>query len=99
MSNKKPLVILLGSINVIIALIGILLSIYPNLLDKLNFTELPLPFFSCDLIKIPLYIFLLISSYNFLKFKKWSYWAIIIYQIFFLLISTIWGIKNRQLFF
>ncbi|WP_097027133.1 hypothetical protein [Clostridium peptidivorans] len=99
MNEKRPFIIIfIGGINVLIALISILLSIFPDLLESLSFSAIPLPVFSHDIMNIVLFIILLIASYGFLKLKKWGYWTMITYSTFFLLVYIIWCLQNKHLF-
>ncbi|MCY6354803.1 hypothetical protein [Clostridium sp. ZS2-4] len=102
MSEKRPLIItFIGDINVLIALLSTLLSIaslFPGFLELLGFSTIPLPIFSYDIMQLLLSIILLIASYGFLKLKRWGYWTMITYSIFFLLVYIIWCLQNKQLF-
>ncbi|BDR68569.1 hypothetical protein K144316041_p10720 (plasmid) [Clostridium tetani] len=99
MNKKRPFIIIfIGDTNILIALISIVLSTFPGLLEHLGFSTIPLPIFSYNIMNILLSIILLIVSYSFLKLKKWGYWAMITYSTFFLLMYIIWCLQNKHLF-
>lgn len=97
MSEKRPLIILLGGISLLFSSFAIVLSISPVLVERLDFDVLPIPFFSYDIIQTLLYIILLIASYGFLKLKKWGYWIMVAYDIFYLLAYAVWCLPKKHI--
>jgi uncharacterized membrane protein (DUF2068 family) len=98
MNKNRPFIItFIGDINVLIALVSIAL-LFPSFLEHLGFSIIPLPIFLYGIMHLLLPIILLIASYGFLKLKRWGYWLMIIYDIFFLIVYIIWYLQNKQLF-
>lgn len=95
MSEKRPFIVtFIGDINVLFASLSIA-SLFPGFIESFGFSTIPSPFFSNTIIPILLSIILLIVAYGFLKLKRWGYWLMITYNIFFLAVY-IWSIKNKQ---
>ncbi len=106
MNKNRPFIItLIGDISFLGALLSIVIALFPNFLKFSNSTQqsgiylIPIPFFSQGITQILLPIILLIASYGFLKLKTWGYLLMIMYTIFFLIVSIIWSLQNKQLFF
>lgn len=99
MRVKSPiLVTFIGDLNFLNVFL-LIISFFP----KPKFTEQfgiyfsPTPNFSEGIIRILMVISLLIISYGFLKLKRWSYWLMIAYNLFFLVVSIIFLLtKNMQ---
>lgn len=100
MSEKRPLIVtFIGDINVLFVSLSIILSIaslFPGFLENRGFSTISSSsFFSNAIVQLLLSIILLIAAYGFLKLKKWGYWLMITYDIFFLAVY-IWSIKSKQ---
>lgn len=94
MSEKRPLIVtFIGYIYILGALLSIL-SLFPKFLERFGVYVIQLPILS-ESIMIPI-IFLI--SYGYLRLKRWGYWLMIIYNIFFLVVCIIAYQQNRQLF-
>ncbi|AOR25117.1 hypothetical protein [Clostridium taeniosporum] len=99
MITKRPLLVtFIGDLNLFNAFL-LIISLFPTpkFLEQ-YITVIPI----CDLkdfiIRILMIISLLIISYGFFKLKKWGYWLMIGYNLFFLVISIIGLLtKNNQL--
>ena len=105
MNKNRPFIItLIGDISFFGALLSIVISLFPDFFKFSNssqqsgFHVIPLPFFSHGITQILLPIILLIAAYGFLRLKRWGYWLMIIYTMFFLIVSIIWCQQDRQLF-
>lgn len=99
MNEKRPLIItFIGDISILIALLSILTFILPNYFEKLGFHINPLPVFSDGIMNILMPIVLLIASYGYLKLKRWGYWLLVIYNVFFLLVNITYWSQNKQMF-
>ena len=99
MNEKRPLIItFIGDISILIALLSILTFIFPNYFEKLGFHINPLPVFSDGIMNILMPIVLLIASYGYLKLKRWGYWLLVIYNVFFLLVNITYWSQNKQMF-
>jgi hypothetical protein len=97
MRVKRPvLVTFIGDLNIF----NIFLLI-ASFLPKPKFTEQfgiyfsPTPTFLDGIIRILMVISLLIISYGFLKLKRWGYWLMIAYNLFFLIVSMAFLLKQN----
>ena len=97
MRLKRPaLVIFIVDLNLLNAFLMII-SFFP----KPKFTEQfgiyfsNTPIFSEGVIRILMVISLLIISYGLLKLKRWGYWLMIVYNLFFLVVSMISLLKQN----
>ncbi|MBU3144693.1 hypothetical protein [Clostridium sp. CF012] len=100
MNKNRPFIItFIGDISFLGALLSILIVLLPNFSERFGFYVIPLPIFSEGITQILLPIILLIASYGFLRLKRWGYCLMIIYTMFILIVSIIWCLQNKQLFF
>ena len=91
MKVKKPvLVTVIGDLN-ILSVFFIIVSFFPTpkFIEQLGFSFLPIHGTSDSIIRMLEAIILLIITYEFLRLKKWSYWLMIAYYLFFLVVSII----------
>lgn len=101
--NEKPYVVkFLGTLNLLIAILALFLSIsslLPEFLQTFrSYTIIQIPFYSNRILSIFIYMFLLITSYGFLKFKRWGYWLTILYYSFFLIAYIIGYLQAKYTF-
>lgn len=99
MGTKRPvLVSFIGDLNFLNVFL-LIASFFPKpkFAEQYGFYFSPTPNFLEGIIKILMVISLLIISYGFLKLKRWGYWLMIAYNLFFLVLSMIFLLKqNRQ---
>lgn len=99
MNKKRPLLItFIGDISFLLSLLSIIVGLFPHFLTQIGFYIIPLPAFPGSIIMILLPIILLIASVGFLRLKRWGYWLMVIYNIFFLALNIILWQQNIQLF-
>ncbi|MGH4121415.1 MAG: hypothetical protein ACREV6_00455 [Clostridium sp.] len=99
MNKNRPFIItLIGDISFLGALLSIVISLFPSFSERFGISIIPLPLFSAGIMQVLLPIILLIASYGFLRLKRWGYWLMIIYSIFYLVVYIIWCQQNKQLF-
>jgi peptidoglycan/LPS O-acetylase OafA/YrhL len=94
MNEKRPLIItFIGYTYVLGALVSIL-SLFPKFLERFGVyvVQLPIP---SESIMIPI---ILLISYGYLRLKRWGYWLMVIYNIFFLVVCIIIYQQSEQLF-
>lgn len=99
--KENPLVVVFfGTLNLLIALFAIIVTITSVFLSlkTLNISTLPVPLFSNTITGIILYLFLLIVSYGFLKLEKWGYWLTVAYYILFIIAYIIGFLQNKYTF-
>lgn len=61
----------------------------PKFIEQLGFSFIPINSISEGIFRISEVISLLIISYGFFRLKKWGYWLMITYNLFFLAVSII----------
>jgi hypothetical protein len=99
MNKNRPFIItLIGYISFLGALLSIVISLFPSFSERFGISIIPLPLFSAGIMQVLLPLILLIASYGFLKLKRWGYWLMIIYSMFYLVVYIIWCQQNNQLF-
>lgn len=70
----------------------------PKFIEQFGFSFIPINSISEGIYRILEVISLLIISYGFFKLKKWGYWLMITYNLFFLAVSIISILShNKQL--
>lgn len=91
MKEKRP--ILVSYIVDLNFLNGILLilSLFPKLTKQFGIIT-PTPTFFNVTIKVFVILILLIISYGLLRLKRWGYWLMITYNMFFLVVSIIFSL-------
>ena len=92
MKEKRPILVTyivdLNFLNVIL----LILSLFPKL-TKLFGIITPTPTFFNVTIKVFVILILLIISYGLFRLKRWGYWLMITYNIFFLVVPIIFLLK------
>lgn len=68
----------------------------PKFAEQFGIYFNPTPTFSESIIRILMVISLLIISYGFLKLKRWGYWLMITYNLFFLIVSMFFLLKQNM---
>lgn len=100
MRVKNPiLVTVIGDWNILSAFF-IIASCFPTpkFIGQFGFSFIPIYSISEGIIRILEVISLLIITYGFLRLKKWGYWLMITYNLFFLVISIVSILShNKQL--
>lgn len=88
MKNKRPvLVSFIADLNILNCLL-LLLTFFPDLAKRLGIIVPTLDIFS--IVKNILMIILLsVTTYGLLKLRKWGYWLMVAYNMFFLIISIL----------
>lgn len=98
MSENRPFIItFIGDLNFLGALLSIMVFLFPSFFEEFGLYNIPVSNFSEYIMKILPAIILLISSYGYLKLKKWGYWLMVMYNMFFLILNIISIIQNKQL--
>ena len=99
MNKKRPYIVtFIGDIFLLSAILSLIIVIFPDFIAKLGFHMMPIPIFSVRIMSILLPTIALIASYGYLRLKKWGYWLIVIYCVFFLVVNIIWCLISRQLY-
>lgn len=97
---KKPtLVRVIGDLNILYTFF-IIASFFPTpkFIEQSGFSFIPIHSISEGIIRILEVISLLIITYGFLRLKKWGYWLLIIYNLFFLVMSIISILSHNKQF-
>lgn len=91
MRSKNPvLVTFIGDLNVFFALSKIAsFAPTPKFLQQLGVSFIPIHGTSEGIISIIEVLSLLIITYGFLRLKKWGYWLVIAYNLYFLVVSIV----------
>lgn len=100
MKVKKPLLVtVIGDLN-ILSVFFIIVSFFPTpkFIEQLGFSFLPIHGTSDGIIRMLEVISLLIITYGFLMLKKWGYYLMITYYLFFLVVSIISVLSHNEQF-
>ena len=99
MNEKRPYIVtFIGDIFLLSAILSLIIVIFPDFIAKLGFHMMPIPIFSVRIMSILLPTIALIASCGYLRLKKWGYWLIVIYCVFFLVVNIIWCLISKQLY-
>jgi uncharacterized membrane protein (DUF2068 family) len=92
MKEKRPILISyivdLNLLNVFL----VILSLFPKFTNRFGIIT-PTPTFLSVTIKVLVILVLLIISYGLMRLKRWGYWLMITYNMFFLVVSVIFLLK------
>lgn len=91
MKSQNPmLVTIIGELNILSAFF-IIASFFPapKFIAQFGFSFIPIHNFSEGIIRILEVISLLIITYGFLRLKRWGYWLMVTYNLFFLIVSIV----------
>ena len=95
MREKRPMLItFIGDLNFLNAFLMIV-SLFPKFTERFGIYSIPTPTFSDSIIRVLMVIILLILSYGFLRLKRWGFWLMITYDIFFLVLPIIFLLKQN----
>ena len=100
MKVKNPaLVTVIGDLNILSAFITIA-SFFPitKFTEQFGFSFIPIHSITEGIIRMIEVISLLIITYGFLRLKKWGYWLMITYYLFFLIMSTVSILSHNKQF-
>lgn len=100
MAVKRPaLVAVIGGLNILSAFL-LIASLFPTpkFIEQSGFSFIQIHSISDGVIRILEVISLLIISYGFLRLKKWSYWLMISYNFFFLVVSIVSILSHNKQF-
>lgn len=97
MNEKRPYIVtFIGDISLLVASLSIVIALFPYFSAKFGFQLIPIPIFSEGITSILLPTIFLIASCGFLRLKKWGYWLMVLYNVFFLVVNIIWCFQNKQ---
>lgn len=100
MRVKNPtLVTVIGDLNILSAFF-IIASFFPTpkFIEQFGFSFIPIHSISEGIIRMLEVISLLIITYGFLRLKKWGYWLMITYYLFFLVVSIVSILSHNKQF-
>lgn len=100
MRVKNPtLVRVIGDLN-ILSTFFIIASFFPipKFIEQFGFSFIPIQSISEGIIRMLKAISLLIITYGFLRLKKWGYWLMITYYLFFLVVSIVSILSHNKQF-
>lgn len=98
MRVKNPaLVTVIGDLNILSAFF-IIASFFPKFMEQFGFYIIPIHSISEGIIRMLEVISLLIITYGFLRLKKWGYWLMITYNLFFLVVSIVSILSHNKQF-
>lgn len=105
MVEKRPLGITLIGYFYIWGVVVILITLFTNVTEQFGIAvRFGVPNVSENIMKVLVSIIFLIIAYGYLKLEKWGYWFMLIYTIYFLVVSINLCQQynqqyNRQLFY
>ncbi|MBZ9633616.1 hypothetical protein [Clostridium sp. FP1] len=73
----------------------LIISLFPKFTERFGIYSIPTPTFLDGIIKVLMVIILLIISYGFLRLKRWGFWLMITYDVFFLILPIILLLKHN----
>lgn len=89
MDNKRPLIITLIGYFYIFGSIILIITLFTNANDEFGIAvRFGIPYVPENIMRVLIAIISLILAYGYLKLKKWGYWFMIIYTIYFLVVSV-----------
>jgi len=95
MKEKRPMVVsFISDLNFLNVFLLIIL-LFPKFTKRFGVIT-PTPTFFSVAIKVLLILILLTISYGLLRLKKWGYWLMITYNMFFLVVSIIFLLKLTE---
>jgi len=97
--ERPALVTFIGYLNFLYAFL-VIASFFPTpkFIEESLISFIPMNNFLDGITRILMIISLLIIAYGFLSLERWGYWAMIAYNLFFLVVSMIFLLtKNSQL--
>jgi hypothetical protein len=100
MRVKNPtLVTVIGDLN-ILSVFFIIASFFPTpkFIEQFGFSFIPIHSISEGIIRILKVVSLLIITYGFLRLRKWGYWLMITYNLFFLVVSIVSILSHNKQF-
>jgi uncharacterized membrane protein (DUF2068 family) len=100
MRAKNPILLtVIGDLNIVSALfIAVSFFPTPKFIEQSGFSFIPIHSISEGIIRILEVISLLIIAYGFLRLKKWGYWLMITYNLFFLAASIVSVLSHNEQF-
>ncbi|MBP1754976.1 MAG: hypothetical protein H6Q59_1374 [Firmicutes bacterium] len=90
MRDKRPvLVTFIVDLNILNCFL-LFISFFPEFIERFGITVISsTPLLSRDITKVLMIIILVIISYGLLKMKKWGYWSMVAYNMFFLIVAML----------
>ncbi len=101
MVEKKPLGITLIGYFYIFGAVVIAITLFTNAKDQFGIAvRFGVPNFPENIMRVLVSMISLIMAYGYLKLEKWGYWFMLIYTIYFLIVSiTLYQQYNQQPFY
>ncbi len=97
MSEKRPIIItVIGDLFILAAMFSIGATIFPGYFGKLGFHVNSMPIYSSSIMNILLSLVLITAAVGLLFLKKWGFWLMIIYNIFFMSVNVVWCLKSGK---
>ncbi len=94
MNENRPIIVtVIADLTILAAMFSIGATIFPGYFEKLGFHINPMPIFSSSVTNILLSLVLITAAVGLLRLKKWGFWLMIIYNIFFMLLDVIWCLQ------
>lgn len=95
MKQKRPLLItFILDLNLLSAFL-LIISLSPKFAKHVGIYSMPSSNFSEKIIKTLMVIVLLIISYGFLRLKRWSFFLMLTYNIFFIVVAIIFLLNQN----
>jgi hypothetical protein len=70
--------------------------LFPDFLKQFGFYTIPVPVFSEGILKEIMPFIFLIAALGFIWLKRWGYWLLLIYNVFFMVACIALIPQNRQ---
>lgn len=95
MRENRPFIITFIGDACVLSASLLILSLFPNITERIGIyysplpTFLKVPFLSEVIMKVIISLILLIISYGYLSLKRWGYWLMVSFNVYFLVGSII----------
>lgn len=90
MRENRPLIITFIGDGCVFSAFLLILSLFPNITERIGIyspplpTFLKIPFLSEVIMEVIISLILLIISYGYLRLKRWGYWLMVSFNVYFL---------------
>ena len=95
MKEKRPVLVSYIADLIFLNVLFLIVSFIPKVTNKIEIIK-PKPTFFNITFKVLVILILLIISYGLLRLKRWGYWLMITYNMFFLVVSYILLLKITE---
>lgn len=97
MNKERPIIVtVIADLTILASMFAIGATIFPGYFKRLGFELNPLPIYSSNVIRILLCFVNITAAVGLLLLKKWGYWLMIIYNVFFMAVDVVWCLQRGK---